>query len=134
MELPSRAGDGVEPSVVETVEVVSAGGGGDKVLSPGGTETTLKIIAPTQISVPLSTGIIEIDPQSLGLVTSNFDVSAVTPLSLSTTHPTLTGSSILSDVHLGAKRPLSDDALMEGVSSEVPRKKSRVSVNMIHQD
>jgi hypothetical protein len=57
MELPSRAGDGVEPSVVETVEVVSAGGGGDKVLSPGGTETTLKIIAPTQISVPLSTGV-----------------------------------------------------------------------------
>lgn len=44
------------------------------------------------------------------MTTSNFDVSSVTPLSLSTTHTAgLTGSSILSDIHLGGtKRPNED--------------------------
>lgn len=55
MELSSRPSDSVEQSVVETVEVVS--GGGERVLSPGGTETTLKIINPGQINVPLSSGV-----------------------------------------------------------------------------
>ena len=61
MELSSRAGDdGVDQSVVETVEVVAGSGGGggtaggeQRVLSPGGTETTLRIINP-QLAIPSS--------------------------------------------------------------------------------
>lgn len=63
MELSTRSGeDGVDQSVVETVEVVAGGGGGggggggteQRVLSPGGTETTLRIISPGQLSIPSS--------------------------------------------------------------------------------
>ena len=55
MDLPVGTGnvDGIQPVVenVETVEVVT---GTERVLSPGGTDTTLKIVAPTQLSVPSS--------------------------------------------------------------------------------
>lgn len=48
--------DREDPSVVETVEVVSGGGGGgsERVLSPGGTETTLKILNSANLSIPSS--------------------------------------------------------------------------------
>lgn len=51
MDLSTRSVESVDQSVVETVEVVA---GSESVLSPGGTETGLKIIAPGQLSVPSS--------------------------------------------------------------------------------
>ncbi|XP_011406317.1 PREDICTED: uncharacterized protein LOC100632130 isoform X2 [Amphimedon queenslandica] len=136
MELSTRAGDdGVDQSVVETVEVVAgssgtggAGGGEQRVLSPGGTETTLRIISP-QLSIP-SSGIIEIDPQALSsLVTPNFDVSTVTSLSLATNPATtLSGSGLQESLDSRVKRTHDEmirDTPTAGTTPDVPRKKSR---------
>lgn len=133
MDLPVGTGnvDGIQPVVenVETVEVVT---GTERVLSPGGTDTTLKIVAPTQLSVP-SSGIIEIDPHSLQCSLVEMashqlvqHTPTILPSSLTTTMPaSVMAMGDHSPLVAGTKRPIMSDTLIGDSFSDLPRKKSR---------